>query len=263
MDFLKKHYEKILLGVMLVSLIGVLIFMLFFIADDKRQMAEKSSNLTNPRPKELANLDMSVLEDAANHLKVPYELDLERTNKLLNPLEWQRALDGSLILKNKTGLQMAEVTNITPLYTIVSLDAVITNDLGARYALRIERQAAAKPMQRRAIPYFVTSVDRTVKDVFVLQEIKGPVENPEGLVLKLADTGEVVTISKRKPFRRPDGYMADFRYPPEYRDKVFHLRNGDKVSFGGTDYIVVDVNPTELILQDQSNQKKTSLPFTP
>jgi hypothetical protein len=38
---------------------------------------------------------------------------------------------------------------------------------------------------------------------------------------------------------------------------------GDKVGFGGVDYVIVEVNKNELILQDQSNQKKTSLPFAP
>ncbi len=35
MEFLKKHYEKILLGVVLAGLIGVLVFMMFYIAADK------------------------------------------------------------------------------------------------------------------------------------------------------------------------------------------------------------------------------------
>ena len=36
MNFLKKHYEKILLGVMLLGLIGVLVFMLFYIASAEK-----------------------------------------------------------------------------------------------------------------------------------------------------------------------------------------------------------------------------------
>jgi len=40
-------------------------------------------------------------------------------------------------------------------------------------------------------------------------------------------------------------------------------RKNDKVSFGGGDYAVFDVNQNELILSDQSNQKKTSLPYKP
>jgi len=42
-----------------------------------------------------------------------------------------------------------------------------------------------------------------------------------------------------------------------------HQRVGDKVAFGGVSYLVVEINERELVLQDQSNQKKTSLPFAP
>jgi len=78
----------------------------------------------------------------------------------------------------------------------------------------------------------------------------------------LVDDGEEVSIALGMPFRRVEAYTADFRYDPE--KKVFRGRRiGDKVSFNGTDYLVVEVNQNELILADQSNQKKTSLPFAP
>ena len=99
-------------------------------------------------------------------------------------------------------------------------------------------------------------------DTFALVAIKGAAENPDEVVIKLVDSGEQISFSREKPFRRVDAYAADFRYDPE--KKVFRARRaGDKVSFNGTDFIVDDVNENELILQDQSNQKKTSLPFTP
>jgi hypothetical protein len=177
-------------------------------------------------------------------------------------MEWQRALDGSLIpAATKTGAQMAVVTNIVPLYTIISLDATITNELGANYVVKVERQAAAKPAQRAAARHYV-SVGEKPNDVFALLSVKGPPENPDALVLKLADSGETISISKDHPFRRVDGYSADFRYDPERR--LFRaVRVGDKRAFGGVDYAVVEVNSNELILEDQSNQKKTSLPFAP
>jgi hypothetical protein len=263
MDFLKKHYEKILLGVMLVGLIGVLVFMLFYIASEKSEMADKSMNLINPRVKELADLDMGALSDAAARLDQPYNLDLETTNRLFNPMEWQKSMDGGLILAaSRTGLQVAMVTNIAPLYTIVTLDTVTTNELGVRYVIKVEHQAAAKPSQRRPVSKYLGSNDRTPNDAFTLEDIKGAPENPDELELKLADSGETISIASGKPYRRIDGYTADFRYDPER--KAFHGRRvGDRVAFGGEDYTVVDVNQNELILQDQSNQKKTSLPFVP
>jgi len=262
MDFLKKHYEKLLLGLMLAGFIAVLVFMLFYIASDKSEMANKRDSLTNPHVKALTNLDLTIEEDALTRVKSPYNLDFDTTNKLLNPMEWQKALDGSLIPKaTKTGLQMAVVANITPLYLNVSLDSVVTNELGATYIVRVERQAAPQPAKRRPVPHYATVGDKP-NDAFQLLEIKGAKENPDALVLKLVDSGDVITIAKDKPYRRVDAYAADFRYDPE-RKMFKGKRVGDKVSFGGVDYAVVEVNQNELILEDQSNQKKTSLPFVP
>src|ERR1022692_2550136 len=105
MDFLKKNYEKILLGLMLAGLIGLLVFMIFYIAADTAAMADKRTSLVNPPVKVLTNLDLTIQDSAILRLKSPCNLDLETTNKLLNPMEWQRALDGSLIpAAKKTGL---------------------------------------------------------------------------------------------------------------------------------------------------------------
>ena len=115
--------------------------------------------------------------------------------------------------------------------------------------------------KRRKQQRFVSMGDKA-NDTFSLAEVRGAAENPDSLTLKLVDSGELAVVTKDKPFRRVDAYTADFRYDPEKR--VFRgRRTGDKVSFGGTDYTVADVNQNELILQDLSNQKKTSLPFAP
>jgi hypothetical protein len=259
MDFLKKHYEKILLGVMLLGLIGVLVFMLFYIASDKEQMATRGDTLTKPHVKPLPDLDTNLENTAINRLKSPYSLDFDSTNKLLNPMKWQKAMDGTLIpTDKKTGPQMVTVTAITPLSLIISLDSVINNELGARYVIKVERQAAPTPAKRQPARHYVSVGEKN--DSFTLESIKGAPENPDSLQLKLADSNEDVTITKDKPYSRIEAYMADFRYDPER--KVFRARRvGDRISFGGADYVVVEVNPNELILMDQSNQKKTSLPF--
>jgi len=261
MDFLKKHYEKVLLGVMLAGLIGMLVFMVFYIASQTSDMEARRANLINPPVRELTNLDMTMEDGATARLKSPYILDFDTTNKLLNPLEWQRALDNSLTLKKNTGPQRVVVTATTPLYTIISIESTTTNELGARYVIKVERQAAATQAKRAPSRHYVSPGDKA-NDAFQLLSVKGPPENPDSLALKLTDTGEEITITKDKPYRRVDGYSADFRYDIE--KKVFRgKRVGDKVSFGGVDYSVVEISEHELILMDQSNQKKTSLPFNP
>jgi hypothetical protein len=263
MNFLKKHYEKILLGLMLAGLIGVLVFMIFYIAADKNDMESKRDSYINPTVKALPDLDLSAQAGAVARLNSPYVLDFDSTNKLLNPMEWQMALDRTLIpAAKKTGLQVAVVTNITPLYLVISLNSVKTNELGALYVVVVERQAAAIPAKRAPVRRYVSVGDKA-NDIFALQEVKGPSENPEALVLKLVDSGEVVTLLRDQPYRRPEAYAADLRYDPEKIIKHGLRVGSPPVAIGGTLYTVVEVNPHELILSDQTNQKKTSLPFAP
>jgi len=260
MQFLKKHYEKILLGVVLAGLIGVLVFMLFYIAADKQAMEDKINGVINSPAKALPDLDLTTNSAAVTRLQSPFVLDFETGNKVFNPFEWQKTLDNQIVKKANLTAQVAVVTGITPLSLVLSLDSVATNELGARYVIGVEKQAAAVAAKRRKQQRYVSVGDKN--DTFMLLSVKGAPENPDALLVKILDTGETATVTHDKPFRRVDAYMADFRYDPE--KKVFRARRvGDKVSFGGTDYQVVDVNQNELILADQSNGKKTSLAFAP
>ena len=260
MQFLKKHYEKILLGVVLAGLIGVLVFMVFYIAADKQAMIESETGLINPPVKPLSDLDLTTNSEAMTRLQSPFVLDFETGNKVFNPFEWQKTLDGQMVRKAALTAQVVVVTNIAPLYLVLTLDQVATNGTDVRYVFGIEKQTAATAAKRRKQQHYASKGDKN--DTFTLVDVKGAAENPDAFILKLLDTGETVTLLPAKPYRRIDAYTADFRYDPEKR--VFRGRRvGDKVSFGGTDYVVVEVSQNELILSDQSNGKKTPLPFAP
>jgi hypothetical protein len=115
-------------------------------------------------------------------------------------------------------------------------------------------------MRRKQQRY--VSTDDTKKDVFTLIQVKGPLENPEALVLRLADTGQQVTLAKGQPFRRVDGYQADIKYDPEHASWTGQ-RMGGRLRFAGDDYTIVDINSNQVVLSAQSNQKKWTLRFTP
>jgi hypothetical protein len=265
MEFLKKHYEKILLGVMLAGLIGVLVFMLFYIAADKQAMDQQANEVLYPQVKALTNLDLTLQDTAMMRHQSAYALDFEHTNKLFNPMEWQKTPDGRMLkigTGSEVGIRAAVVTGITPLYLVLTLDQITTNEFGVRYTIGVEKQAASSAVKRKKTPRFISPDEKKPNDIFSLVEVKGAPDAPEAVVVKLVDSGDVAVILRDKPWRRVDAYAADFRYVPE--NKIFRGRRvGDKASFGGTDYLVVDVSQNELILSDQSNQKKNSLPFAP
>ena len=132
-----------------------------------------------------------------------------------------------------------------------------------RYVIGVERQAAANPALRRKQARYV-STDDAKKDVFTLLHVIGPPENPDHLVLRLADTGQIIALTNGIPFRRVDGYEADLKYEHEpERASWSGQRIGSHLRFAGDDYTIVDINSNEVVLSAQSNQKKWTLRYTP
>ncbi len=134
-----------------------------------------------------------------------------------------------------------------------------TNEFGARYVIGVERQAAAAAWQRTRRQHYASVGDKN--EAFTIIAANGPPGNPTQLILRLTDSGERVTLSPNKPFRRVDGYMADLKYSPEGKNWQ-EQRVGDDLKFAGDDYIIVAINQNEVVLSAKSNQKKTTLIYS-
>jgi hypothetical protein len=262
MDFVKKHYEKIILSVVLLGLVGFLVVLPFLIAKDHEETDEMGQTIISTSAKPLPDLDLTRPSNVVARLNSSANFDFSTTNKLFNSMEWKKTPDGRII-KMAAGdeVNLAAVTKITPLYLVVSFDSVETNGPTPRYVMGIEHQAAPNPAMRHKQQRYV-SLDDPKKDAFILIQVKGAPENPDQLILKLSDTGETVAVSIGKPFQRADAYAADLKYDPE--KKNFPARRiGSTVSFGGEDYLIVAIDQNEVILSAKSNQKKTTLRYAP
>ena len=262
MDFVKKHYEKILLSVVLLGLMGVLVFMLYLIPSDRQRLADIRLSIISRAVKPLDPLDLTRETNVSARLQSPYKLDFSTTNKLFNPVPWQRKADGTLIKGSQAGPTAAVVTKITPLCLILTLDSIETNEFGARYVISMERQAAVLPAQRGKRQHYASVGEKN--ETFTIADVNGSPGNPAQLklILQLTDTGERATLSKDKPFRRTDGYSADLKYDPEGK-KWQGQRIGADLKFAGDDNIIVAINQDTVILLARSNQKKTTLTYSP
>ncbi len=259
MDFLKKHYEKILLGVVLLGLVGAMVFLPFLILHDRNVLDNTRMGIISHPVKPLPPLDLTEESNTIQRLQLPYQLDFETTNKLFNPVVWQRAVDGTLIKiesGNEVGPAAVKVTSIKPLYFILTLDSVQTNQFGARYIIGVESQAAPVSWRRTKRQHYASIGDKN--EAFAITAVQGPPDNPTQLILQLTDSGEMATIAKNKPFRRVDAFMADLKYGPEEKSWDGQ-RVGDDLKFAGDDYIIVAIGRNEVVLSAKSNQKKTTL----
>ncbi|MCX6930367.1 MAG: hypothetical protein NT154_45240 [Verrucomicrobia bacterium] len=262
MDFLKKNYEKVLLGVVLLGLAVAAGFLPFKIASEKQALQDMRDQLIHPKVKPLTNLDLTLPNSVLQKVTMPAQVDLSAPNRLFNPMPWQKAADGHLIKvdSGNIGPNAVTVTKAVPLYLKLTLNDITTTDAGARCKIGVDKEAAANLNDRHKEKYCKLG-DKN--ETFTLLDLKISPDNPTNatLVLELNDTAQRVTVTKDQPFRRIDGYMVDLKYAPESKTWPPGRRVGALLSFNGEDYNIVAITDSEVVLSAKSNQKKWTIKY--
>ena len=262
MDFLKKHYEKIVLGGVLLILVISAALLPVMIGSERDSLKAKSDEIIDRPSKPLEPLILSTQQVVLQRVQAGVTLDLSSRHKTFNPVFWQKAPDGRTIkvaTGDETGPKALTVIKVTPLYLTITLDSINAGE-GAtptRYIIGVEREGAADAAKRRKKQYYATADNKN--DAFQLRKVNGPPENPTDLVLELADSGEEAVISKDKPFKRVDGYTVDLKYDLE-KKTWNNQRVNSALRFGNEDYIIVAITKNEIVVLAKSNQKKTPIP---
>ena len=253
MQFIKKNYEKVLLGLVLFGLVVAVGFLPFLIMNEKAAQAERRDTQFKFPVQPLPPVDTNRLDSVLEMASSPGHIDLSTTNRLFNPVRWLRGPNAPIkVLPGEFTQKLMEVTKINPLYLIISLDSVNALESGTRYGISVEQQGAAMPNRRGKRPYYVSVGDK--KDVFTLREVKGQDTDTPTLVLELPDTGEKISISKGKEFKRVDAYMADLK--TEGRTYL-NRRVGDRVVVQGELYNIVAIGENEVVMSAPNGKKYT------
>lgn len=270
MDFLKRHYEKLILGIVLVGLAGAVAFLPFKISDEKQTLDALTRTIVKRKVPPLTNLDLTIQENTLKRMAVPALIDFSSSNKVFNSMQWLQTRDNPprLIPSNKAGPTATVVTNITPLYLKLSLEGVnlSADSNSASYVIGIAKEASPKPSERTKKTTYCRINEKKEKEGIIVTQANGPLDNPTNVVLELLDTGDKVTLTretKDKPYQRVDGYAADVLYPPEHLPPWKNRRVGDMLKFNNEEYKIVAINPNELILSANSNQKKWTIKANP
>jgi hypothetical protein len=260
MDFLKKHYEKVLLGLVLIGLAVAVAVLPFFISSEQQKLRDITSGVLNPRVTLLTNIDMSGPEQALKRMATPAFIDFGPPNRLFNPMPWQKATDGKLIAGTRVGPTSLVVTNITPLYLKLTLDKIDpgTPDSGPKYVIGIENAAALQASHRTKKQTYCTLNPPSKNETFSMVEVKGKLDDPTQIIVELRDTGEKAVITKDQPFKRVDGYTVDMHYDLEKKSWTAK-RVGSLITFNGEDYNIVAINQNEVVLAAKVNGKKWTI----
>lgn len=265
MDFIKKHYEKILLGVVLLSLAVAVVALPFYINSQKQDLIDKRTGKLNPSVKPLPNLDETRYNAASQRMEKPGTLELSKPHNLFNPVPWQKKVDGTLLKVqegNEVGPEALKVAKVTPIFTTIRFES--TGPSGSNYLVSVTRDAEPNPrLRRKKSSYF----ERGTKSDFVgLVDVKGSPEKPE-LIMAFNDTGAKITITPERPYQRVDGYSVDLRYEPE-KGAWLNRRLNDKVAFAGDEFTVktinlIATNQFEVVVSAKATGKNTTLKYNP
>src|SRR6266446_5490872 len=116
MEFIKKHYEKVILGFVLVGLLVALAFIPLKVASEKAELETKRANYLTPQVKQLLPLELEAQENTMKRVAAPAALDFTTTNKLFNPMPWKKAADNRLIKDDSKNLGPGAlaITRLTP-----------------------------------------------------------------------------------------------------------------------------------------------------
>ncbi|MEO7300913.1 MAG: hypothetical protein ABI042_20295 [Verrucomicrobiota bacterium] len=247
MEFLKKHYEKILLSVVLLCLALTAAWFPVKISHEKENAQKYKFTLTEP--KELKPIDLTTNQAALKRLQNPPTVLLSGGHNLFNPVTWKLKSDGTFLKVLREGVDALLVTKIHPLHMELNFERATA----AGYWIGIKRLDKKNPSSYAKL--------NEKKELFTIKEVKGAnPEEPDELVLELAENQQMVTLSKGKPFQRVEGYAADFRYEPDNLTFV-NKRINEVITFGGDSYKIIAITENAARVQSISTDKRATIPL--
>src|SRR5260221_8469098 len=174
MEFLKKNYEKVLLGVVLLGLTVAVAMLPIVLSSKRAELKAIADNLSHPKVKELPPLDISTQQAVLQRAQTRVRFNFTRDHNTFNPVLWQKTADGRII-KVKTGREVGpeavEVTDIKPLYLRLSFDSPTANG----FFIGVEQEAAARLDKRSKHQTLANKGQKN--DIFTLTDAKTNADN--------------------------------------------------------------------------------------
>ena len=249
LQFLKKHYEKIILCVVLLGLAAAAVWMGAVITKLK---GEVSQPLSPPRKgKALAALDLSNDLLALAQVTNPPPVVLSGDHNLFNPVTWKRKPNGELLKIHRTGPDALTINNISPLYTVINYDH--STGTAGIYSFTIQTNSGPKKRENPKIN------EKQKSGLYIVRGIKGATpEDPTELELELQPSQQLVWISKGNPYKRVDGYIVDMGYAPESRN-LTKQRVNDIITLDNEQYKIVEITNNAVRVQAIKSTKVTTV----
>lgn len=253
MDFLKKHYEKVVLSVVLLGVAAAALYLTLEVGRVQTNLDNQLQNIAATRPKEFKPTDLTNVTSVLMRRGEGLRVELDGPHNTFNPGTWDLENNQPRRKAGRGWVDMMEVEAIRPLNLMVEFSGVAGLADSPRYQFTVTREFESQPMKRR--PTMTSLTPGTKNDLFILREVKGPRENPTEFVCELVDEQKTFTVTPTEPFIQTMGYAADLRYDGrEQREK----RVDDTLNLSGANYKIVAISRDEIVFS-APNQVRTTI----
>ena len=209
MDFLKKHYEKLVLSVVLLAVAVAAFLLTVEVGNVKQTLAEQLEQKIIRKGAPLPPLNLTTNEAVAAKASGSVKVVLDGEHNTFNPGAWEKTGDGLRRKSGKAGLAGLTIARVIPLNLVISFTGVAGTEEAPRYQMSIAREFEKLPAKRRPT---ITSLNAGAKDSLLqIVDVKGPKMDPTEILCELVETRERFVLTKEKSFRKTYAYAADLR----------------------------------------------------
>lgn len=258
LDFIKAHYEKVILSVVLIGLAAAAALMPVKVSEEQQKEADRRDQALRPVVKPLEPVVLTNALETLARVEQPTDIKLAGEHNVFNPVKWQKRPDGGIMKVAEAGISSLNLTNIEPLMLRVSYRRTVGSAPPYKYEIGIANETDRNPSVRPRLGEVGQG-----NPMFRIEAVRGQnPENPAEIELTLEGEREPITLTPDKPYERVAGYAATFHH-----DKINRtwkrLKPGDELSFGNETYNIVAITEDEAVLSAKSNKKQTTIEYKP
>lgn len=271
MEFLKNHYEKLLLSVVLLALVGASAWLMVKAGKIRSNLEQTTQTITRQQnyPPNLKPRDSyeSVIQVTSN----PPVPDLTGEHRLLNPVRWVINAEGQMVAIRKAqdfGIENFQIQKIRPLEFTVRYESSSGTPDRPRFKIETTSNSAANDRDRRPKTQFL-SLDRASREVpyystnvtLTVTSFTGDPLMPDSVSIRLGEEGsEVLTLTSQANYTHTEvqGYEVDMIYPVE--NKTYSaMREGSYVIVDGEAYIIIAIRANQVVFVPRGKSNRITL----
>lgn len=265
MEFLKKHYEKAVLSLVLLALAVVAVLLFVEVGSFKANLDDQLKNRTGVKKKELQPIDLSGNQAVLKRLSSSIQVPLGGDHPVFTATRWRKTPTGDVVpdtSKANQGPAAIGAVTTMPLYLTIDFTKSAGTPDSLRYEFAIGREFE-KQANKRGTLTLSARVGEGVRlpgqktDLFRLLEVKGSPAEPTELVIQLTAGNERAVLGPKRPFRQVMGHAAQFVYGLEKR-AFKNIRVDENLPLSGTTYKVVSISESDFVIS-APNQVRTTI----